>query len=120
MFLRTVNGGVPTPNWFTVPGQGDVMLGALYGIAPERRSLDLEYEQEEVAMWNPLPPGLLAIGCDPGGNQVMLSTRRQDTGSVYFWDRVGFWVQDDGQNTFQVVPCFAAFLEMLWAGPECP
>lgn len=117
-FLTTVNGGQPTPDCFTVPGRGDVMLGMLYGIGPAPSPSDLEYEQELATLWDPLPSGWLAIGSDPGGNRVLLSTEGKDAGHVYFWDRVGFWVQDDGQNTFPVSPSFAAFLEMLWAGPE--
>src|SRR5262245_8630626 len=68
-FLCTTNGGCPEPNcFFMVPDRGPVMAGMLYGIRNQRTDGDLEYEQEQATLWNPLPPGFVAIGNDPGGN----------------------------------------------------
>lgn len=114
-FLLTVNGGVPTPDCFEVPARGDVMLSVLYGVGSERTALDLEYEQEQATQWDPLPPGYLAVGEDPGGNVLLLSTLGKDAGRVWFWDRVGFWVREDGKNTFPVAASFTDFVESLGA-----
>jgi hypothetical protein len=89
------------------------MLGILYGVGSERTHADLEYEQEEATLWDPLPDGYLAIGSDPGGNLLLLSTLGKDAGRVWFWDRVGFWVREDGQNTFPVAATFTQFIESL-------
>src|SRR5947209_2981519 len=92
-FLRTTNGGIPEPNCFTVPDRGDAMVGILYGLRGERTNADLEFEQEQATLWDPLPPGFIAIGHDPGGNRLLLATLGEDAGRVFFWDRVGFWVR---------------------------
>jgi hypothetical protein len=90
-FLRTTNGGVPEPNGFTVPGCGDALADFLYGIQAERTAGDLEWEQEQATLWDPLPPGFVAIGHDPGNNKLLLGTIGEDAGRVFFWDRAGFW-----------------------------
>ncbi len=51
---------------FHVADHGDVMLGAIFGVGPDRTSLDIEYEQEQATIWEPLPRGYLAIADDPG------------------------------------------------------
>jgi hypothetical protein len=112
-FLLTINGGSPVPFRVVVPGRGVARADWLYGIRDERRAGDLEYEQGEAQLWDPLPPGWLAIGHDPGGNTWLLATRGEDAGTVYFWDRVGFWVTRDGHNTFPVAASFTEFLQGL-------
>src|SRR5689334_22640357 len=72
--LRAINGGVPEPNGFTVPGCGDALAEFLYGIQAERTHGDLEWEQEQATLWDPLPPGFIVIGHDPGNNNLLLGT----------------------------------------------
>ena len=116
-FLLTTNGGTPTPKHFTVPERGDAIADWWYSIRQERTPGDLEYEQEQAAFWDPLPPGFLAIAHDPGGNTLLLSTQGDDAGSIYFWDRNGLWVREDGKNTFPVASDFTSFLASLWTPP---
>jgi hypothetical protein len=117
-FLRTTNGGCPKPDTFLVPDRGPAMVGILYGVAPERSPADLEYEQGEAALWDPLPTGFVAIGHDPGGNTFLLGTLGADAGRVFFWDRNGLWVREDGHNTFPVAASFTAFVESLRELPD--
>ena len=112
-FLRTTNGGIPDPNCFTVPDREDALLDILYGLRNDRTDSDLEFEQEQAALWDPLPVGFVAIGHDPGGNGLLLATLGKDAGRVFSWDRVGFWVKDDGSNTFPVAASFTEFIESL-------
>jgi hypothetical protein len=112
-FLRNTNGGCPEPNCFTVPDRGDALVGILYGIRRKRDSCDLEYEQEQATLWDPLPTGYIAIGDDPGGCLLLLSTLGKNAGQVLFWDRKGFWVRKDGHNTFPIADSFAGFLDSL-------
>lgn len=112
-FLRTTNGGCPEPNCFRIPEREEALLGILYGIADNRTDGDLEYEQQEVTQWDPLPDGFIAIGHDPGGNAILMATLGADAGRVYFWDRVGLWVREDRRNLFLVAESFTAFLESL-------
>ena len=111
--FRTVNGGRPDLHVFMVPGHDLVMLSVLYGVGTKRVSLDLEYEYEEATQWNPLLPGFIPIGEDPGGNRLLLATIGKEAGKVFFWDRVGFWVREDGCNLFPVAESFTAFLVSL-------
>jgi hypothetical protein len=85
----------------------------LYGIGRERTAGDLEFEQKQATLWDPLPPGFLAIGHDPGGSTLLLATLGQDAGRVYFWDRAGLWVLEDGHNTFPVAASFSEFVGSL-------
>ena len=112
-FLRITNGGCPRPDGFQVPERGPAMVCILYGIRAERTPADLEYEQEQVTLWEPLPAGFIAIGDDPGGCPLLMATCGDDAGRVFFWDRKGFWVRDDGRNTFLVAANFTAFVESL-------
>jgi SMI1 / KNR4 family (SUKH-1) len=117
-FLRTVNGGVPTPNCFSVPDRGDALVDFLYGIGQERTAADLEFEQEQATLFDPLPPGVLAIGHDPGGNTLLLATLGGDGGRVFYWDRTGLWVREDRQNTFPIAGSFTELLVSLRALDE--
>jgi hypothetical protein len=112
-FLQTINGGCPKPDCFQVPERGLALAAILYGIRDRRTHADLEHEQEEATLWDPLPPGFIAIGHDPGGNTLLLATLGKDAGRVFFWDRNGLWVRDDAHNTFAVADSFSAFLESL-------
>jgi hypothetical protein len=103
--------------YFTVPERTRVMLGVLYGIRSERTPCDLEHEQENAARWHSLPIGYLAVGTDPGGNLLLLTTLGEHAGRVFFWDRVGFWVRADGRNLFPVADSFHQFLGVLWDIP---
>ena len=116
-FLRTINGGSPEPRKFLVPDRGAALADILYGVRSERTHADLEYEQKEATLWDPLPTGFLAIGHDPGGNTFLLATKGADAGRVFFWDRNGLWVRADGRNTFPVATSFTAFVASLHESP---
>lgn len=117
-FLYTTNGGIPTPNCFNVPDRSDALCDILYGIHEKRGQSDLEWEQEQASQWDPLPLGFVAIGHDPGGSSLLLATSGKDAGKVYFWNRDGMWVREDGHNTFPVANSFTAFLAGLREMPE--
>lgn len=124
-FLRTTNGGIPSPNCLNVNDRGDALCAILYGIRDKRESADLEWEQEQASQWDPLPCGFLAIGHDPGGNSFLLATSGEHAGKILFWDRNGLWVREDGHNTFPVANSFMVFLAGLHEMPlefrgECP
>jgi len=112
-FLLTSNGGRPEPRSFPVPGRGDALVNMLFGIRNARTRFDLAYELELATELDPLPPGFIVVGNDPGGSSLLLSTGGSDAGKVYFWDRAGLWVRDDGHNTFPVADSFAAFVASL-------
>ena len=85
----------------------------LFGVRNARTRFDLAYELELATELDPLPPGFIVIGNDPGGSSLLLSTSGSDAGEVYFWDRNGLWVEEDEHNTFPVAKSFVAFVESL-------
>jgi hypothetical protein len=119
-FLRSTNGGIPAPDCLNVPDRGDALCAILYGISDKREPADLEWEQEQASQWDPLPAGFVAIGHDPGGSTLLLATAGKQAGKIFFWDRNGLWVREDGHNTFPVANSFAAFLAGLHEMPEEP
>jgi hypothetical protein len=112
-FLQTTNGGSPHPDCFVVPERGESLIAILYGVRDERIPGDLEYEHELVTLWEPLPAGFVAIGDNPGGCPLLMATLGDDAGRLFFWDRKGFWVRDDGRNLFLVASSFNSFLKSL-------
>lgn len=117
-FLRTTNGGVPVPNCFCVPGRGEALVDFLYGLRGRSEPCDLGWEQDRVNDFNQLPPGLIVIGHDPGGNSLLLRTGGPDAGQVAYWDSAGFWEQDRGVNVYPVATSFAEFLDSLADIPD--
>ena len=114
-FLCTINGGCPSPYYFPVPDCGGAYADFLFGIAAKRVRNDLEYQQAELV--DPLPPGYIWIGRDPGSNLLVLTTLGKSAGRVLFVDRGGFWVREPGVNTFQVTASFTEFIEGLRERP---
>ena len=112
-FLLAYNGGRPEPNCFSVKDRGDALVNMLFGVRDSQTRFDLARELELATELDPLPDGFIAVGNDPGGNSLLLSTAGSDRGEVYFWDRSGLWVREDGHNTFPVANSFTAFLESL-------
>ena len=112
-FILKTNGGVPAPNGFVVPERGQALVDILYGIRTERIGGDLEFEQEQAALWEPLPEGFVAIAHDPGGSSILLATIGKHAGKVFYWDRNGLWVRDDRSNTFLIAQNFSDFIELL-------
>jgi hypothetical protein len=112
-FLCSTNGGYLEPQEFLVPDRGLALAAILYGVRSERIQADLEYEQEQATLWDPLPPGYVAIGHDPGGNTFLLATLGANLGHVFFWDLTGLWVREDGRNGFLIATSFTVFMESL-------
>ncbi len=63
-----------------------------------------------------IPPNLLPIGHDPGGNLVCISVGGNDHVTVYFWEHefeVGECELPSYSNVYFVADNFHAFLETL-------
>lgn len=83
-FLLNHNGGSPEPCLFTKnPDLGFIVINWLNGLL----------EGENGLVWNieiydsRIPKRFLAIGDDPGGNQICLDVSSNSTnGAVYFWN----------------------------------
>ncbi|MCA1612880.1 MAG: SMI1/KNR4 family protein [Acidobacteria bacterium] len=66
-----------------------------------------------------VPPNLLPVAYDPGGNLLCLSAAGEDEGAVYFWDHE--FESEEGtpptrDNLYLVAPSFDQFLTKLCGG----
>lgn len=114
-FLLRINGGRPDPagfsfqagpradesdvDWFFALGQG----------SPYEILHSLEVYRDRI------PMGLLPIASDPGGNLLLLSLRRDDFGSVFFWDHEEESPPNPTMsNAYLVASSFSAFIADLF------
>jgi hypothetical protein len=114
-FLLTTNGGVPSVyTGFVIPELKEkVLLGALYGITNEDdHALGLAKSIAEYK--DVLPPTMIPIGVDPGGNQLLLITTGEQVEGVLFWDRVGFLTKrTGGKSAFHISANIGDFIDSL-------
>jgi cell wall assembly regulator SMI1 len=120
-FLLAHNGGRPKPNRFPIRGnrsdtQG--ILSWLYGIHD-----DGTYNLiDQAAMFQDrVPPELLPIGEDPGGNLICLTISGSNRNHVYFWtheDEVDEGEIPSYDNIYFVADSFTELLEGLTEAPE--
>jgi hypothetical protein len=113
VFLAT---GASGPESSFVPGTaaGNVAVRALYSPA--------EVLNAGSTFRGRIPTSLLPIGHDDCGNQICLSLRRSDFGSVHFWEHETR-VSGSGAPTFTttlISPSFTAFLTSLRPISELP
>ncbi len=114
-FLLQHNGGRPVPADFVISAEGGTdTLHHTYGLhdGPSSFSLLDAYE----TYLGRVPPALLPIADDPGGNQICLGIDGEHRGAVFFWDHER--EADGGElpsfdNVTPVAPSFAAFLAAL-------
>src|SRR5262245_47408000 len=84
-FLLRCNGGSPQPESFHVPDWhgGETAVNFFYGIHDGKHyNLGKSFENTRTI----LAPGFMAIGCDPGGDLILLGFKGEHRGQVYFWD----------------------------------
>ncbi|WP_232379382.1 SMI1/KNR4 family protein [Polyangium fumosum] len=122
-FLLSSNGGWPTPNVFEVPGwhgQGSV-LDAFYGIHDGRKTERLDRALEVYD--ERIPPDLIPIADDAGGNVVCIGWKGKRRGKIYFWDHEdeldenGLFVTDY-RNVYLVAKSLQEFLDSLMTHEE--
>jgi len=87
----------------------------LFGVNTGEYYSDLERYAKE--FHERLPSNIFAIGSDPGGNLICLSTTGEDEGAVYFWDHEE--EADVGEmpthvNTYFIAKTFDDFLNSLF------
>lgn len=82
-FLQTVNGGWSERSGFPI-GRTSSALGDLYPLSNDAYGGGLANELE--VFRGRVPPWGIPIGCDQGGNVLVMSLRDEDFGAVFFWD----------------------------------
>jgi cell wall assembly regulator SMI1 len=120
-FILAHNGGRPVPDYFPIQGNpyfGDhASVHELHCIA-SGEYLDLRRQVQ--VFRDRVPPELLPIAHDPGGNLLCLGVSGLEYGKVYYWDheqQVAEGETPDYENVYLVADTFADFLEQLSPAP---
>jgi hypothetical protein len=120
-FLRTINGGVPTPLEFAMaepgrPGER-ICIDFFYGIGATRERNDLLYAQQQIiGSTDTLPEGFVTIGFDPGAAPYFISTTGKRVGAIYFYDPSGFLDPGKSPKLYVAASSFSDLLDRLAAG----
>ena len=121
-FLFSYNGGGrPDPCLFPIAGNtaddhGIVEWLYVINVEDQFDLVDVIEVYEER-----LPPELLPIAEDPGGNLICLSVSGPNRGKVYFWDHEGEGKSGEAStysNVYYVADSFQAFIDSLDKCPE--
>jgi hypothetical protein len=118
-FLAQYGGGEPMPSSFSMAEiDDDSMVQTFYFATSNRREYASLRNMVKVFS-DVFPDGLLPIGRDPGGNQIVLELSGAHTGRVLFWnhegDRVDNIEQSIGLGDLTVLsPSFDDFVGTLY------
>jgi hypothetical protein len=121
-FLRTQNGGSPTPDTVTVQAwpQGgpdtDVRMLYGYGSDPRGDTYDLRWNLD--CYVGRMPSGLLPIATTSCGDQLCLWLTGDLRGAVVLWDHQAEHHPPTHSNLHFVAPSFTAFLDLLTEAPD--
>jgi hypothetical protein len=121
-FLQRHNGGRPEPAWFRISWQGQSWarrfpfdwVDWFFGLREEDSNdlrANLRYYRDRI------PEGTIPIGCDPGGNLLLLGIVGSRQGNVMIWVRD--YEGEEGEaadygNVGMIADGFGAFIESLY------
>jgi hypothetical protein len=124
-FLLKYNGAKPVPDFFQVPGwqYEESYVSQLKGLLKEKDEKKVDLARLNDLLDGRLPKGFIAIGSDPGGNQILLSLAGETKGNVYFFDHENEPDDatddlEDYPNIFLVANSFTEFLNNLTPDSE--
>jgi hypothetical protein len=115
-FLLAHNGAFPSPACVTFKEAGRLTTSdvfCFFAMDDARDWASLEWHEETYR--ERLPKSTLPIGRDSCGNLWLLSLRRDDAGSIFFWDHGSYDTFDetDLEHWPKLAPSFTAFLGTL-------
>ena len=109
-FLLNVNGGYPNKRDFkfinSVEGS---TVHFFYGI--NGMGYEVDFLQQYKYNQSRIPDDMIHIAADCGGNQILLSVKGKNRGSIYFWDH-----ELEGscsENVILITTSFNEFINML-------
>ncbi len=117
LFLYKSNGGVTKNKFFLLRNnvkEGSV-LDRLFGLTAKQYYNMLVYYRDYSTR---IPINTLPIGCDPGGNIILLSVKGEDYGKVYFWDHEMETDPPDYSNLTLIADSFDEFINGLKSEEE--
>jgi hypothetical protein len=110
-FLQTFNGGRPIPDSFPIGADNGSLLNTFFQLGEgEGEMNDLQTMCDEYH--GRIPPTMMPIGCDAGGNLILLGVHGDPRGRVYFLDQM------NPRPIFELSPSFEAFLNSFEPRPE--
>jgi hypothetical protein len=121
-FLQRYNGGRPKPAWFRITWQGQSWarrfpydsVHFLFGV---QEGDDMDLLENFRSYRGRIPDDTAPIGCDPGGNLLLLGVSGPNAGKVLFWVR-DYEVEEgetpDHSNVGFVTSSFNEFLDSLF------
>lgn len=106
-FLETQNGGRPDDYEVEVPGWGSTIVNHFLGVgAPGRNDLAFQI----CRMSHLLPPSVIPIADDPGGNYFCISLSAPDAGCILLWDHeFSTPDKDEGETEFKMYAISGSF-----------
>jgi cell wall assembly regulator SMI1 len=117
-FLLSHNGGRPQSVSFRFerkPGEyADSVVHWFYGIKAGSEFF-INFERHYRILKDRMPPNIIPIASDPGGNQICISVSGSDAGFVYFWDheRESDPEEDESPSYDNLYPIGTSFNEFL-------
>ena len=112
-FLKSVNGGIPTPNKFDLSKKEKegLVLNVLFGVGVEK-NYNVFYILKRLK--NSLSRSWIPIGEVEGGGLVCLGVEGDKFENIYFWDKKEGERAEDGKNFFLVAENFEGFLNSIY------
>lgn len=120
-FLLAHNGGYPDPNVFPISGLQSDDHGILEWFFCIQAGDYNDLIRNTSTFRGRVPPNLIPIASDPGGNLICLSVTGRDVGTVYYWDHeeeVDEGEPPDYTNVYFIADSFSTLLDSLKALPE--
>ncbi len=111
--VKVANGGTPISDLgFEVKSLNNIYsLAELYGIRDDYFSLEEHFRLE---LYDTQVPNLLIIGDDGLGSAIMLSTRQEDLGSVYFFEHEFLAETGESPRAIRLANSFTEFIQLLF------
>jgi hypothetical protein len=110
-FLKTYNGGRPIPDCFPFGTEPGSLLDTFFELGEgESETNDLQTKCNRYR--GRIPPTVMPIGRDAGGNIVLLGVHGEHRGRVYFLDYM------NPRPIFEIAPSFEAFLDSFEPPPK--
>jgi hypothetical protein len=113
-FLITVNGGRPVERKFSFEENGRHTRAAVAWFFGDCDNANYGLRPNFKIYKGRIPDAFFPIATDSFGNLILLSSRSEDRGSVYFWDHEK---EDEdapsSKNTYLVANSFSEFVQKL-------
>lgn len=109
-FLTEYNGGYPKESNFKISdNEGESMVNKFYGIGEMSGNLGRVFEMLD----GEIPEEFISIANDPAGNELLIGTRGEYYGKVYFWLH-DVEPEEEMENMYILAKSFTEFFNNLY------